>query len=132
MKFSQIINEGLKFKEFKPGMVVSIKRTPWSEEENYKVDSIDKDINDEVEVTLKNVKNGEEYIVDKAEMNIIEVKKIKDPKIKNKEKLEKEKPKESDKEREIEKPKKSDDSKEEEEKEQNEELELQKLFRKLR
>lgn len=74
MKFVDIINEEVKFKDFKQGMKVTIQRTPWAEKENYVVDSIDKDINDETEVTLKKEKDGEEYIVDKEEMKIITVK----------------------------------------------------------
>lgn len=109
MKFSQTINESkMKFKDFEPGMIVSVKRTPWDDEQEYEVDSIDKNMNDEVEVTLKSTRNGEEYIVDKNEMNIIEVKEVKKPK------------------------KKEAPEKESEEKEQNEELELQRLLNKLR
>lgn len=74
MKFVDSINESLKFKEFKAGMKVTVQRTPWSEKENYTVDSIDKNINDETEITLKRDKDGEEYIIDKQEMKIITVK----------------------------------------------------------
>ena len=107
MKFSQTINEGLKFKDFEPGMTVSIKRTPWDEANEYEVDSIDRNINDEVEVTLKHIKNGEEYIIDKNEMNIIEVKEIK-------------------------RPKKKEVPKEEEKEEKNEELNLMKILKRLK
>lgn len=74
MKFVDSINENIKFKDFKAGMKVTIQRTPWAEKENYIVDSIDKNINDETEVTLKKEKGGDEYIVDKKEMKIITVK----------------------------------------------------------
>ncbi len=78
MKFNQVLQEDLNFKDFKPGMKVSIKRTPWDEEEHYIVDRINKDVNDETEVYLKRVKDDEEYIVDREEMKIIKVKKIDD------------------------------------------------------
>lgn len=126
MKFSQTINESkLKFKDFEAGMIVSVKRTPWDDEDEYEVDSIDKNVNDEVEVTLKNTRNGEEYIVDKNEMNIIEVKEVKRPKRQEAPKREKE-----DKSREKEKEEK--EGEEEDDKQQNEELKLRILLNKLR
>ena len=79
MKFNQILEEGhLKFKDFKTGMKVGVKRTPWDEQQEYMVDKIEKNINDETEVYLKRVKDGDEYVIDKDEMKIIDVKELSD------------------------------------------------------
>lgn len=100
MKFNQIITESsFKFKDFRTGQKVGVKRTPWDEQQEFIVDKISEADDEEVEVFLKRVKDNEEYVVNKEEMKIIDVKELSSGKgSKNIKPKKKEKEKEEEKE----------------------------------
>jgi len=79
MKFNEILSESsFKFKDFKTGQKVGVKRTPWDDQQEFVVDKVVEGDDDEIEVFLKRVKDGEEYVVNKEEMKIIDVKELSD------------------------------------------------------